>query len=229
MENNRIVMIWMFVAACILTGCGNGRVQMSLADNTFVEDTEADNLKEDFGSSTSEYSMNREEESEADQVSSELKEGKTTEDCIYVYVCGHVAKPGVYTLQPEARICDAISLAGGVLEDGRGEALNQAEHVTDGQTLYVPGKDEELNGAGSVTVGSSEADGRIDINLATKEELMTLPGIGESKALTIIQYREEHGAFEKIEGLMEIPGIKEGVYNKIKEQIKVGPSSISKK
>ena len=224
MKYNRIVLIWMFVIVGVLTGCSNGRVQMSLADNTIVEDTKADSPTDDFENPTAKSGMDGKEESETDQTFCESQD-----ECIYVYVCGHVAKPGVYTLQPDARICDAISLAGGVLEDGRGEALNQAEHMTDGQTLYVPGKDEALNGAVSVAVGSSEEDGRIDINIATKEELMTLPGIGESKALTIIQYREEHGAFEKIEGLMEIPGIKEGVYNKIKEKIKVSPSSISKR
>ena len=224
MKYNRIVLIWMFVIAGVLTGCGNGRVQMSLADNTFVEDTKTDSKADDFENPTTESGMDGKEESETDQMSCESQD-----ECIYVYVCGHVAKPGVYTLQPDARICDAISLAGGVLEDGRGETLNQAEHVTDGQTIYVPGMDEALNEAVSVTVGSSEEDGRVDINIATKEELMTLPGIGESKALTIIQYREEHGAFEKIEGLMEIPGIKEGVYNKIKEKIKVSSSSISKR
>jgi competence protein ComEA len=66
-----------------------------------------------------------------------------------------------------------------------------------------------------------EADDRVNINTADKEALMTLPGIGESKAETIIQYREEHGSFDSIEKLMEIPGIKEGVYNKVKDQIKV--------
>lgn len=144
----------------------------------------------------------------------ELQESHTEENEIYVYVCGHVKTPGVYTLEPESRICDALDLAGGVTEDGNPEALAQAEYVTDGQTIYVPGLNDE-------TGISEKEDGLIDINTADKEMLMTLPGIGESKADIIIQYREEHGKFESIEDLMNIPGIKEGVFNKIKDGIRV--------
>lgn len=147
-----------------------------------------------------------------------VETGKTdiTESCIYIYVCGHVKQPGVYQLSVDARICDALAKAGGVTEDANAEALAQAEHMIDGQTVYVPGNEESNN------IGQSiEDDGRININTADKEELMTLPGIGESKAVTILQYREEHGAFQSVEELMEIPGIKEGVFNKIKSSIKV--------
>lgn len=140
-----------------------------------------------------------------------------SQEDVYVYVCGHVRQPGVYCLKAGSRICEAISLAGGILEDGRAEALNQAQPVADGQTLYVPGIDEEQEEGGS----EDFEDGLVDINKAAKEELMTLPGIGESKALSIIQYREEHGLFESVEELMEIPGIKEGIFNKIKNSIKV--------
>lgn len=133
---------------------------------------------------------------------------------IYVYVCGYVEEPGVYPLPIGARVCDALELAGGVTKDGKPEALAQAEYVTDGQTIYVPSIYEESD-------LSNDEDGRVDINEADSSMLMTLPGIGESKAEIILQYREEHGAFETIEDLMDIPGIKEGVFNKIKDYIKV--------
>lgn len=149
---------------------------------------------------------------------SEAETSVTTEavesEVIYVYVCGRVEKPGVYQVPQDARICDAIALAGGVLEDANAEVLKQAEHMTDGETIYVPGKEESVNCSLSVD------DGRVNINTATKDELMTLPGIGESKADVILQYREEHGNFQTIEELMEIQGIKEGVFNKIKDSIK---------
>jgi competence protein ComEA len=64
--------------------------------------------------------------------------------------------------------------------------------------------------------------GKVNINTATKEQLVTLPGIGESKADSIIAYRTEHGSFSSIEEIMEIPGIKEAVFSKIKELITVG-------
>ena len=136
----------------------------------------------------------------------------STEENIYVYVCGSVVSPGVYRVSHEDRICDAIRLAGGVTADGRGEALEQAQHMTDGQTIYVPGKDE--------SEPERQEDGRLDLNSATKEELMTLPGIGSSKADKIMEYRESHGGFKAVEELMEIPGIKEGIYQKLKDQVR---------
>ncbi len=141
------------------------------------------------------------------------EEERQTEECIYVYVCGHVAVPGVYRLAPENRICDAIRAAGGVTADGRGEKLDQAQHMTDGQTIYVPGEDEDGQ--------AGQEDGRLDLNSATREELMTLPGIGSAKADKIIEYRESHGGFRSVEELMEIPGIKEGIYLKLKDEVKI--------
>ena len=137
--------------------------------------------------------------------------------------------PGVYELEAGSRICDALSMAGGVAEDGVYEALDQAKPVVDGQTLYVPGIDEEWkrslsqeNANAEAESGSDDAgDGKININSASKEELMTLPGIGESKASDIITYREEHGGFSSEQDIMNIQGIKEGVYNKIKDRITI--------
>ncbi|MCM1157109.1 MAG: ComEA family DNA-binding protein [Bacteroidales bacterium] len=144
-----------------------------------------------------------------------IKENRDTE--IYVYVCGYVKNPGVYRLPQDARICDALEQAGGVLAEGNPEGLNQAERVTDGQTVYVSSAEREEEDMQQAL----ETDGRVNINLAGVEELMTLPGIGEAKALTILEYRTEHGSFNAIEDLMTIPGIKEGVFNKIRDRIKV--------
>ncbi len=135
-------------------------------------------------------------------------------ETIYVYVCGHVNDPGVYALPDGSRICDALAMAGGVDDYAKPEALHQAQLVTDGQTIYVPSKEE-------VVEASDRQDDLININEAGKELLMTLPGIGASKAELIINYRNEHGSFQKIEELMDIPGIKEGLFEKIKDSIKV--------
>ena len=150
---------------------------------------------------------------------------KNIASVIYVYVCGHVNCPGVYKLSTGTRIYDAIELAGGITEDGRPEALEQAKPVSDGQTIYVPGLDEEWTGVNSLereeSSFSPNDDGTVNINSASKEVLMTLPGIGESKADDIIKYREETGGFKSIEDIMKIQGIKEGVYNKIKDRISI--------
>ncbi|MGN0342851.1 MAG: helix-hairpin-helix domain-containing protein [Roseburia sp.] len=134
----------------------------------------------------------------------------------YVYICGAVEEPGVYEVPEGTRICDVILAAGGLTEDAAQETVNQAEPVTDGEMIRIPSQQEELMAA-----EAAEQDPRVDINSATAEELMTLPGIGESKAESIIAYREEHGGFSDIEDLMNISGIKEGVFDKIKDYIRV--------
>ena len=142
----------------------------------------------------------------------EVQEEDLTE--IYVYVCGAVAKPGVYELQEGSRVFEAVKAAGGFTKDAAEEAVNQAEILQDEITLYIPTAEEVLS--------QTEAeDGKININQATKSELMELPGVGEAKALQIIAYREQHGEFQQIEDIMLISGIKEGLFEKIKEYITV--------
>lgn len=152
---------------------------------------------------------------------------------VHVYVCGAVRYPGVYTLAEESRICDAISMAGGLLEDADELSVNQAQLVFDGQMLRIYTKEEVLAGMNATSVRLpdnqmseekkflGESDTRININTATKSQLMTLPGIGSAKADIILDYREKEGAFDTIEDLMKIPGIKEGIFEQIKERIKV--------
>ena len=138
---------------------------------------------------------------------------------VVVHVCGQVAAPGVYELAEGSRIYEAIEAAGGVNGQAAPEGLNQAACVEDGQQIYVPSV-QELQDNSFTAAGDSGAAG-VNINTAQAEELMTLSGIGEAKAAAIIQYREENGGFQSIEELMEISGIKEGVFEKIKDQIKV--------
>lgn len=141
---------------------------------------------------------------------------------IYVHVCGEVNHPGVYSLKAGSRLFEALEAAGGLKEDAAAESLNQAQEVQDGQQVYVPSIEEasreEASGSGET---AGEQDGKIDLNTAAREQLMTLTGIGEAKAAAIIRYREENGGFRSIEELMEVEGIKEGVFNKIKDQIKI--------
>ncbi len=141
-----------------------------------------------------------------------------TETQIFVYVCGEVENPGVYELDPQARIGDAVEAAGGMTEEAQEDWLNLAERLTDGQKIEVPSKEEALE---LLEARERQGSRLVNLNTASKEELMTLTGIGASKAEDIISYREQKGKFSSIEGLMEIPGIKEGVFRKIKDQITV--------
>lgn len=139
---------------------------------------------------------------------------------IYVYVCGAVVNPGVYKAEEDARVYQVIQMAGGILPEGAGNYVNQAATVMDGEQLYVPFQ-SEVEMEGMDLNRQEDGESGVNINTAGLEELMTLPGIGESKAQAIIQYREEHGDFQNIEELTNISGIKSGVYEKIKELVRI--------
>lgn len=183
----------------------------------------AENAKESEGSGTSDGTN---QESAA---GGKRSDGSQTEQTMFVYVCGAVEDAGVYELPEDARIFDALEAAGGVSTNAATELLNLAEQAEDGMRIYVPTREEaEVSGmnamdqtAGAGTGTGQTSNGKVNINTAGKEELMSLRGIGEAKAESILKYRESHGKFSSIEELMQIDGIKEGVFNKIKEDITI--------
>lgn len=182
--------IVMFLVACALYGCGSGKAEL-------IVDYEATEEPESYTSGTTEYSE---------------------DEKIAVYVCGAVKNPGVYYLESGAIKADALALAGGLLADAARDYVNLAEKPADGERVYFPYQ-EELDAGILSDGGSMEAEGRVNINTADEEQLMTLSGIGSSKARAIIKYREENGMYSCIEDIMNVPGIKEGVYNAIADSI----------
>ncbi len=177
----------------------------------------------------------------AEQQENVSQEGKA----IKVYVCGAVRYPDVYTVDGSCRTVDAVEAAGGFLPEAGLDYINLAAGVSDGQKIYIPTKKEieealaqgdelystvvnitsNTPGVNSGSDANSQANGGdsssdlVDINSASKETLMTLPGIGESKADKIIAYREANGGFSSIEDIMLVGGIKEGLFNKVKDRI----------
>lgn len=152
-----------------------------------------------------------------------------------VQVTGAVKNPGVYQVKADSRVYEAINLAGGLSENAAADSLNQAGYLEDGQMIHVLTREEaasqpELStstassAAGTSGSGSQGTSGntKVNINRAGKEELMQLPGIGESKAEAILAYRNEHGSFSSVEDLQKISGIKEGVLQKIRDRCTVG-------
>ena len=151
---------------------------------------------------------------------------------IFVDICGAVTKPGVYRMPPDSRVYEAVEAAGGLLPEAAGNRVNQAQPLSDGQQIYVPTK-EEAEKAGAVPAEGAfpeikagenspvSENGKVNLNTADAAALQTLSGIGESKAQAILAYREEHGGFSSIEELMDVPGIKENNFLKIKEKIAV--------
>lgn len=144
----------------------------------------------------------------------------------YVHICGEVNSPGVYEMEPGQRLYQVVERAGGYTQEAARDYLNLAETVSDGMKLAVPGRQELLEGNagqyGTDISGPGEsAPEKINLNTASKEMLMSLRGIGEARAEDIIRYREAHGSFRSIEEIMNVSGIKNAAFEKIKDDITV--------
>ncbi len=179
-----------------------------------------------YSAAQTEGMTTKQEEDETDTGTDTTAAAVGTDEKVAVHVCGAVLYPGVYYLEPGSIRQEALDAAGGFAEDAAVNYVNLAAQISAGEKLYIPYVDEVSNQ--EVTSFSADepeaeaASGKVNLNTAAKEELMTLPGIGESKADAIIQYREDAGLFQSIEDIMLVPGIKEGTYNNIKEYIVVG-------
>ncbi len=138
---------------------------------------------------------------------------------IFIHVCGAVRQPGVYEVPEGSRVTDAIGAAGGFSADADTQSMNLASTLSDGMQVRVPTLTET---AQSNAQGAIDAQGRVNINAASADELMTLPGIGKSKATAIVAYREKHGRFEKPEDIMKVSGIKQAAFDQIEDYIFTG-------
>lgn len=161
----------------------------------------------------------------AEQMEEERYEDSTKEEqsiAMYgVHVTGAVKVPDqILYLQEGTRVGDAIKAAGGATEEADLSQMNLAGYIQDGQRIYVPVLGENL-----INIENTQVENRenllTNINLATKIELLNLPGIGETYAERIIQHREENGPFETVEDIMEVKGIGESKFNDLKDKITV--------
>ncbi|GAB0168633.1 helix-hairpin-helix domain-containing protein [Lysinibacillus sp. CTST325] len=150
---------------------------------------------------------------------------------VFVDIKGAVMYPGVYELQNDQRIIDAVQLAGGYTQNADTQLINHAQKVEDEMVIYVPIKGEKPNDITSniltiPTNGASQGnngvkDQKVNLNKADAAALTTLSGIGPSKAQSIISYREENGGFKTIEDLKKVSGIGEKTFEKLKDFITV--------
>lgn len=140
---------------------------------------------------------------------------------IYVQISGAVADPGVYTFPADSRVYELIEAAGGLLPEAYDVSLNQAERLSDGQKIHVYTKEEAAEGLTPTEESSSTSDGKVNINTASVEELTSLKGIGQTRAESIVAYRQEHGAFAAVEDLKAVSGIGDATYQKIADAITV--------
>jgi len=134
---------------------------------------------------------------------------------LIVYVTGEVMYPGVYELEENSRLQDAILIAGGATEYADLSIINLARFISDGEHIIVPAFGDPPPPA------LGQSPGRININTATQSELTTLPNIGPATAANIIAHREQHGRFEEIEQIKYVTRIGERTFESIEDLITV--------
>ena len=165
-----------------------------------------------------------------------LQAASPTPSIIAVYVSGAVARPGVYTLEPGARVADAVEAAGGLLPNADPEAVNLAARAHDEEHISVPERaPTPLPGSAAAQATpirqpttpppkkSPTAQAKVNINTASAEELETLPLIGSTMAGRIIEYRQQNGPFKTVEELMNVSGIGESALERLRPLITVSP------
>lgn len=132
---------------------------------------------------------------------------------IMVHISGAVVKPGVVSLNTDARLVEAIELVGGLTENADVNTLNLARKLQDEEKIYVPT-------VGEVTQSSSNGESKqININTASLEELKKLPGVGDVIAQGIVDYREKNGGFKKLEELKNVNRIGDKIYEGLIDSI----------
>lgn len=222
-KNRSVAAGIILLCSVMLSGCGQNKAEIFL--------DEQENIKTEQTSGESET-----EEAGLAQTAGkdEIPEISPTEPVvpteIFVDVCGAVVKPGVYEMEADSRVFQAIEAAGGMLPEASGNSVNQAQPVSDGQQIYVPTKEEIADGTVTLPEGNQQSgekgvqeteSGKVNLNTADAETLKTLSGIGDAKAQAILAWREENGRFSSVEDIMQVPGIKESTFVKIKDKVTI--------
>ena len=153
------------------------------------------------------------------------KEEATNDSIKKVYISGEINEPGVYQIKDGDRLEDLISEAGGLTDKASEKTLNLAQRLDDQMKIYIPNIDEEnslenIDPNQAANIGASNKSELININTASKEELMSLPNIGDKRADAIIEYRSTN-KFEKIEDIKNVTGIGDKFYDALKDLITI--------
>lgn len=190
-------------------------------------------IKTEKGSENETNVLAKEDLKEETNIETSVKE-------IVVDVKGSVKKPGVYKIKENSRVTDAIDAAGGLSKNANTRFINLSKLLSDGDVVVIYSNEEiedakkedkivvetpciceEVKNDACYKEETTNTNGKININTATINELMTLTGIGESKAKLIIEYRTQNGNFKDIKDIMKVKGISETLFSKFKENITI--------
>jgi len=234
---------WILAVVFILV-CGGVCVWLRIKDSANEVRFESSSGKVDAGQDTGPEGTGAPKNGDAESeksagasVRQEASQGgtKTPEDeVLYVHICGAVVQEGVYMLPAGSRLTEGIAAAGGFTAEADTSFHNLAACLQDGQKVYVPTKEEvkDMSVEERLTYDAlpkeETADGtgtgtaqKVNLNTADVSRLMTLSGVGQSKAEAIIQYRTKVGAFSDIEEIKNVTGIGDAMFERIKEYITV--------
>ena len=212
-KNLSIVQGTLLVVVFLISGCKREEISWNTKDAK-SNSSENQQAETDWQNVT-DYDGENDHDDENDQKDTRVEQIDRADLC-YVYVCGEVNEPGVYTLLEGSRAFEAIEMAGGLSELAATDYINQAELIKDGMKLEIPTKEEADVLEETI---KSEQGGLVNINTASKDALMSIPGIGEGRAQAILDYREKSGGFLSLDDLLKVDGIKQGIYDKMKDHI----------
>lgn len=159
--------------------------------------------------------------------SNEISQAETEDQLVTVDVKGAVKKPGVYQLQSNSRVHDALEKAGGLTDEADLKSVNQAQKLSDEAVVYVAkvgenAVDVTTSAPASATSGTGQAKSAlVNLNTATEADFQTISGIGQKRAQDIIAYREANGRFKSVDELKNVSGIGAKTLEKLKEYVTV--------
>ena len=249
-KQRAVVPLFLMVVMMAAAACGKEEVLTLRSSPSSSEDMTAECTEEASGDSGQQGCDDAERTGAAESAEAERNDAAESEkrEPLYVYVCGAVECPGVYSFEEGARVVDAIEAAGGLSADADGACVNQARKLSDQDQLYIRTLEEkeqntqkeELSSTGSSPAGSASgngygllraegsagaenaADARININTASQKELTSLPGIGDTKAAAILADRTENGFYAAPEDLKRVSGIGDATFEKLRDRITTG-------
>ena len=211
-------------------------------DISFEDTTESSEITVEHEASFDNAEDVVEDDNISECVDNQTEDNSKANSEIYVYVTGEVNNPGVVIIDKGSRIIDAINAAGGTTNNANIAKVNLVYVLEDGMKVNIPSNNdlkEDYNfeyitkSSGDVSEISVESDSKksdlgtstnhtiVNINTATQTELETLPGIGPSLALKIINYRKENGKFSSSEDIKNVSGIGESKFEQLKKYIRV--------